>query len=72
MANKTQKPQFINLTSAKNGTKFRINTSEIGVYAKPSDSAFTAVFMTGDNSRALQVEETPDEIDKMLGINFNV
>lgn len=67
-----KQPQFIHLTSAQNGTKFRINTNEIGVYAKPEGADFTSMFMTGDNATKFKVKETPDEIDKMLGINFNV
>lgn len=67
-----QKPQFISLTSAQKGTKFRINTSEIGVYAKPEGSNYTSIFMTGDNSTPLKVVESPDEIDKMMGINFDL
>lgn len=68
--NKKQTPQFIHLTSAQKGTPFRINTSEIGVYAKPEGSEFTSLFMTGDSGTKFQAKETPDEIDKMLGINF--
>lgn len=63
--------QIIQLTSA-NGTKFRINSSEIGVYCKPEGNQYTSMFMTGDNGTKFQVKETPDEIDKMLGINFNL
>lgn len=64
--------KFITLTSAQNGTKFRINTSEIGVYAKPDGASSTSMFMTGDSGTKFQVKETPDEIDKMLGIDFDV
>jgi hypothetical protein len=68
--NKKPTPQFIQLTSAEKGTRFRINTSEIGMYVKPEWSDRTTVFMTGDSGTKFQVKETPDEIDKMLGINF--
>jgi hypothetical protein len=71
MANsKKQPPQFIHLTSAQKGTPFRINTSEISVYTKPEGAEFTSLFMIGDSGPKLQVKETPDEIDRMLGINF--
>lgn len=68
--NKKQTPQFIHLTSAQKGTPFRINTSEISVYTKPDGAEFTSLFMIGDSGPKLQVKETPDEIDRMLGINF--
>jgi hypothetical protein len=68
--NKKPTPQFIHLTSAQKGTPFRINTSEISVYTKPEGAEFTSLFMIGDSGPKLQVKETPDEIDKMLGINF--
>lgn len=68
--NKKPTPQFIQLTSAEKGTPFRINTSEIGMYVKPEWSDHTTLFMTGENGTKVQVKETPDEIDKMLGINF--
>jgi hypothetical protein len=68
--NKKPTPQFIQLTSAQKGTPFRINTSEISVYTKPEGAEFTSLFMIGDSGPKLQVKETPDEIDKMLGINF--
>ena len=70
MKNNNQ-PKFIHLTST-NGTQFRINSSEIGVYVKPEGSENTSLFMTGENGTKVMVKETPDEIDKMLGINFNV
>ena len=63
--------KFIHLTST-NGTRFRINSSEIGMYVKPEWSDHTTLFMTGENGTKVQVKETPDEIDKMLGINFDV
>ena len=68
--NKKPTPQFIHLTSAQKGTPFRINTSEISVYTKPEGAEFTSLFMIGDSGPKLQVKETPDEIDKMFGINF--
>lgn len=68
--NKKSTPQFIHLTSAQKGTPFRINTSEISVYTKPEGAEFTSLFMIGDSGPKLQVKETPDEIDKMIGINF--
>ena len=68
--NKKPTPQFIHLTSAQKGTPFRINTSEISVYTKPEGADFTSLFMIGDSGPKLQVKETPDEIDRMIGINF--
>ncbi len=68
---KNNNNKFIHLTST-NGTRFRINSSEIGMYVKPEWSDHTTLFMTGENGTKVQVKETPDEIDKMLGINFDV